>query len=74
MKHEVEFLGRDRFQHAPADHQWIAECTCHNPDGDGDGRADFYGATAAEAVNNWLDHHDEKWLEQLMNDGWRESL
>lgn len=41
---------------------WVATCSCHNPDGDGEGRADFRGVTALEAVQLWLEHHEGREL------------
>ena len=42
---------------------WTATCTCHNPDGEGVGRADFTAETPYQAVSAWLDHvaaqHDD---------------
>jgi hypothetical protein len=35
---------------------WLATCTCHNPDSDGVGRADFPGDTAYEAYLAWAEH------------------
>jgi hypothetical protein len=35
---------------------WTATCSCHNPDGEGVGRADFQGDTATEAVAAWEEH------------------
>lgn len=35
---------------------WVATCSCHNPDDEGGGRADFPGMTALEAVQAWQEH------------------
>lgn len=35
---------------------WTATCSCHNPDGDGVGRADFRGETAYLAYLAWAEH------------------
>jgi hypothetical protein len=37
---------------------WVATCSCHNPDGDGVGRADFVGETAHEAYVYWEEHRE----------------
>lgn len=36
---------------------FYAECTCHNPDGNGDGRCDFWAATVEEIQDM---HHDHR--------------
>jgi hypothetical protein len=50
-KHEMESLEFDWVSS-----HWTAICTCHNPDGDGVGRADFDGQTAFDAYLAWEDH------------------
>lgn len=35
---------------------WVATCSCHNPDGNGDGRADFRGDDAYLAYLAWAEH------------------
>lgn len=38
--------------------RWVAFCSCHSPDEYGEGRADFGGDTALEALQAWLEHVD----------------
>lgn len=53
---------------------WVATCSCHNPDGNGDGRADFRGDTALDAVRAWQEHVAQQLpdtVEVTGIDGWR---
>jgi hypothetical protein len=50
-KHKMDSLEFDGVSS-----HWTAICTCHNPDGDGVGRADFDGQTAFDAYLAWEDH------------------
>lgn len=42
---------------------WAATCSCNNPDGNGDGSAEFVGSDALDAVRAWQEHaaaqHDD---------------
>jgi len=45
----------------------IVTCTCHAPDEDGVGRADFTGLALDDAMSGWLDHVDVQiGFEELM--------
>lgn len=49
---------------------WVATCSCHNPDSEGIGRADFGGDTALEAVQAWQEHADAQPDDLPPLDGW----
>ena len=50
--HTLESLERNEGGEA------VATCSCHNPDGEGEGRADFRDADAVAAYNAWKEHAD----------------
>ena len=50
-EHYLETITRNNFGSG-----WTGECVCHDPDGNGDGRMDFHGATAQEVVDNFNEH------------------
>ena len=66
--HTLESLDR------PGSDIWGATCSCHNPDGDGVGRADFDAESPVEAVNAWLHHAaqqpDDLTVERVETDAW----
>ena len=66
--HTLESLDR------PGSDIWRATCSCHNPDGDGVGRADFDAESPVEAVNAWLHHAaqqpDDLTVERVETDAW----
>ena len=52
--HALESVTRQPTFYGPD--YWVAECSCHNPDGDGAGRADFSADTPVNAVAGWAEH------------------
>jgi hypothetical protein len=50
--HTLESLGHESIR----SDVWVATCSCHNPDGDGVGRADFRGDDAYLAYLAWAEH------------------
>ena len=39
---------------------WTVECTCTNPDGNGEGAKQWHADTQDEAMDLFLDHKDEE--------------
>lgn len=55
MPHNLAFIGIAQYNGL-----WLAECECHDPDGDWHGRRDYYGTSYTDVYDQWLDHHNEK--------------
>ena len=55
-RHHVVTADWDFKPYSGGGRTWFMECSCHNPDGEGVGRADFYADTLVEAINLWADH------------------
>lgn len=53
MNHLLETLMSDDY---PSPQPWYGLCECHNPDGDGVGRADFWGDTPQDVVDLHWEH------------------
>jgi hypothetical protein len=60
--------GRHRLETLdPTPGGWYATCSCSNPDGNGDGLAEFPGFTPGEAVTAWMEHEEESRADRQRN-------